>query len=111
MDFVTGLLVLTNWKNKSYNSILVIVNMFTKIVYYKSVKITINAPNLAEVIIDVMVRHHGLPNSIITDQSFLFTSKFRFLLYYFLEIKRKLSIAFHPLTNSQTKRQNSTMVV
>ena len=45
-------------------------------VHYKPVKVTINAPGLAEVIIDVVVRHHGLPNSIVIDWGLLFTSKF-----------------------------------
>ncbi len=39
----------------------------------------------------------------------LFTSKFWSLLCYFLGIKKKLSTAFHPQTNGQTERQNSTM--
>ena len=78
-------------------------------VHYKPVKITIDAPGLAEVIIDVVVRHHGLPDSIITDRGSLFTSKFWSSLCYFLGIKRRLSTAFHPQTNGQTERQNSTM--
>ena len=72
-------------------------------------KIIINAPGLPKVIMDVVVRHYGLPNSIITDWGSLFTSKFWFLLFYFLKIKRKLFTAFYPQTNGQTKRQNSTM--
>ena len=109
MDFVTGLLVSTDWKGESYDSILVIVDRLTKMVHYEPVKITIDAPGLAEVIIDVVVRHHGLPDSIITDRGSLFTSKFWSSLCYFLGIKRRLSTAFHPQTNGQTKRQNSTM--
>ena len=109
MDFVTGLPISTNWKGDSYNSILVIVNRLTKMVHYKPVKITINAPGLAEVIIDVVVRHHGLPDSIVTDRGSLFTSKFWSSLCYFLGIKRRLSTAFHPQTDGQTERQNSTM--
>ena len=78
-------------------------------VYYKLVKIMIDAPGLAKVIIDIVVRHHGQLNSIITDWGFLFTSKFWSSLCYFLGIKRKLSMAFYPQINGQTKRQNSTM--
>ena len=111
MDFVTGLLVLTDWKGKSYDLILVIVDKLTKMVNYKLVKITIDTPGLLEVIINVVVQHHGLPNSIITDRSFLFMSKFWFLLCYFLEIQKKLSTAFYPQTNGQTERQKSTMEV
>ena len=67
MDFVTGLPISIDWKGDSYNSILVIVDRLTKMVHYKLVKITLNAPGLAEVIIDVVVHHHGLPDSIVTD--------------------------------------------
>ena len=76
MDFVTSLPVSIDWKRDNYNSTLVIVDWFTKIVYYKPFKITFNAPGLAKVIIDMVVRHHGLPDSIVTNQGFLFTSKF-----------------------------------
>ena len=76
-------------------------------IIYEPVKITIDASGLAEVIIDVVVQYHGLLDSIITDQGSLFTSKFWSSLCYFLGIKRKLSIAFHPHTNDQTESQNS----
>ena len=78
-------------------------------VHYEPVKVTIDAPGLAEVILDVVVRHHGLPDSIMSDRGSLFTSKFWSLLCYFLDIKKRLSIAFYPQTDSQTKRLNSTM--
>ena len=90
MDFVTVLPLFADWKSDSYDSILVIVNRLTKMVHYKPVKVTIDAPGLAEVIIDVVVRHHGLPDSIVTDKGLLFTSKFWSLLYYFLGVKRRL---------------------
>ena len=78
-------------------------------VYYKPVKITIDAPGLAEFIIDLIVRHHGLSDSIVIDKGSLFTSKFWLLLCYFLDIKRRLSTVFHLQTDGQTERQNSTM--
>ena len=65
-------------------------------VHYKLVKITIDAPGPAKVIIDVVVCHYGLSDSTITDRGFLFTSKFWSSLYYFLGIKHRLSTAFHP---------------
>ena len=55
MDFVTGLPVSTDWKGESYDSILVIVDRLTKMVYYEPIKVTINAPGLAEVILNVVV--------------------------------------------------------
>ena len=109
MDIVTGLPLSADWKGDSYDSILVIVDRLTKMVHYEPVKVTIDAPGLAEVIIDVVVRHHGLPDSIISDRGAIFTSKFWSSLCYFLGIKRRLSTAFYPQTDGQTKRQYSTI--
>ena len=55
MDFVTGLPLSADWKGDNYDSILVIVDRLTKMVHYEPVKVTIDAPGPAEVIIDVVV--------------------------------------------------------
>ncbi len=99
MDFLTDLPVSTNWKGETYDSILVIVDRLTKMIHYELVKVTIDAPALAEVIIEVVVRHHGLPDLIVSDRGSVFTSKFWSSLCYFLGIKWKLSTAFHPQTD------------
>ncbi len=109
MDFITGLPISAAWKGDSYNLILIIVDRLTKMVHYEPVKVTIDVSGLAEVIINVVVRHHRVPESIVMDQGSLFTSKFWSLLCYFLGIKKKLSTTFHPQTDGQTERQNSTM--
>lgn len=75
-------------------------------VHYEPVKVTIDAPGLAGVILDVVVWHHGLLNSIVSDRGSIFTSKFWSSLCYFLGIKRRLSTAS---TLRPTERQNSTM--
>ena len=109
MDVVTGLPLSADWKGDNYDSILVIVDRLTKMVHYEPVKVTIGAPGLAKVIIDVVVWHHGLPNSIVIERGPLFTSKFWSLLCYLLGVKQRLLTTFHPQTDGQTKRQNSTM--
>ncbi len=109
MDFVTGLPVSSDWKGETYDSILVIVYRLTKMVHYEPVKVAIDAPGLAEVILDVVVRHHGLPDSIVSDRGSIFTSKFWSSLCYFLGIKRRLSAAVHPQTDGQTERQNRSI--
>ena len=76
MDFVTRLPISTDWKGDSYNSILVIDDWLTEMVHYKPVQITINAPRLAEVIIDVVVQYYGVPDSIASDRKSVFASKF-----------------------------------
>ena len=109
MDFVTGLLNSTDLKGESYDSILVIVDRLIKMVHYKLLKVIIDALGLVKVILDVVVQHYSLPDSMVINRGSLFTSKFWLLLYYFLGIKRRLSTAFYPQTDGQTKRENSTM--
>ena len=109
MYFVTRLLISTNWKSDSYNSILVIVDKLTNMINYELVIVIINTPGLAKVILNVVVWHHGLLNSIVSDKSSLFISKFWSSFCYFLDIKRQLSTAFYLQINGQTKEQNSTI--
>ena len=78
-------------------------------IYYKPVKVTINASGLAKVIFNVVIWHYSLPDSIFSDRGLLFIFKFWSLLCYFFSIKQKLFTAFHPQIDSQTKRQNSTI--
>ena len=73
-------------------------------VYYKLIKITIDVSDFVEVIINIVVRYHGLLNFIITNLGSLFISKFWFSLCYFLRIEERFSTVFHPQTNGQIKR-------
>ena len=100
MDLVIGLPVSTNWKDKTYDSILDIIHKLTKIIYYKPIKVTIDTLALTEIIIEVVVQYHSLPDSIVSNQSSVFTSKFWSSLCYFLGIKQRLSTAFYPQTNN-----------
>ena len=78
-------------------------------VHYEPVKVTINAADLAAIYIDMVVRHHDLLNSIVSDRGSVFTSKFSSLLCYFLGIKRRLSTVFYYQTDGQTERRNSAI--
>lgn len=55
MDFVIGLPLFADWKSNNYDLYLIIVDRLTKMVYYESIKVTINASRLADEIINVMV--------------------------------------------------------
>ncbi len=67
MDFITGLPISADWKGDSYDSILVIIDRLTTRVYYEPIKVTIDVRGLVKVIIDVIVCHHGVPESIVAD--------------------------------------------
>ena len=55
MNFIMGLPQSADWRGNGYDSILVIVNWLTKIIYYELLQTTITAPTLAEVILNIVV--------------------------------------------------------
>lgn len=55
MNFVIELLVSKNWTGKTYNTVLVIINKLTKIIYYNPVIVTNNVPALAVVKIEAVL--------------------------------------------------------
>lgn len=67
IDFVTELLIFTNWKVETFNSIFVIIDRLINIVYYKPIKVTIDAPGLAKMMINTLVQYCSLLNSIGSD--------------------------------------------
>ena len=78
-----GLPMSTNWKGTSYDLILVVIDRLTKMIHYEPVQIPIDIPGLAKVFIDLVIRYHGLPNSIVSDRNSVFTSKFWSPRYHF----------------------------
>ena len=110
MDFVTGLPVSRDPVTQvSYDAILVVVDRFTKQAEYIAFRKDFTAVQLAHIINDRIIRHHGIPKSIISDRDKLFTSNFWTTLLAAIGTKRKLSTAYHPQTDRQTERTNRTM--
>lgn len=85
---------LANSKGNSYDSILVIVNQLIKIIYYKLVKVTIDALILVKVILDIIIWYYDFLNLIIINKNFLFILKFQFLLCYFLISNTNFTLYF-----------------
>ena len=108
MDFIVGLPP-SSRRGRAYDAILVIIDRYTKMARYFPTTSTIDAPDLAELFIDTILKDYGSPTSIITDRGSLFTSSYWSSFCYQLRIKRKLSTAFHPQTDGQTERQNQTL--
>lgn len=76
MNFFNELPISINWKDEVYNSILVIVDCLKKIVYYKSVNILIDSLGLGEGMFDKVIKHHDLPDSIVSNQTQFSLSNF-----------------------------------
>ena len=108
MDFITGLPPSKRGSNV-FDSILVVVDRYTKMARYLPTNKTIDASQLAELFWTEIVCKFGTPSGIVTDRGSVFTSSFWSEVCYYAKVKRRLSTAFHPQTDGQTERQNQTL--
>ena len=103
-DFITKLPLV-----QGYNSILVVVDQLTKMVYFIPTTEKTLAEGLARLFRDNVWKLHGLPESIILDRGPQFAAGLMRELNGILEIASKLVTAFHPQTNGQTERVNQEL--
>jgi len=103
-DFITKLPLA-----QGYNSILVVVDWFTKMAHFVPTTEKTTAEGLARLFRDNVWRLHGLPESIISDRGPQFAAGLMRELNKMLGIKTKLSTVFHPQTDGQTERMNQEL--
>jgi hypothetical protein len=94
---------------KGHSAIMVVVDKLTKYAYYIATVTEANAIQLADLFIQYVVRHRGLPRNIVSDRDPRFVSIFWQTLWSNLGTKLCLSTAFHPQTDGQTERANRTL--
>lgn len=109
MDFITGLPESSTRNGRRCDSVLVIVDRFSKYAFYLAVTKTMTAAGLADTFFDKVFPRLGLPEGIVSDRGSLFTSRFWSTLCHRLAVERRLSTAFHPQTDGQTERQNQNL--
>jgi hypothetical protein len=106
MDFITKLPVTKN----GYDTIMVVVDKFTKMVHYVPTKEKGLTPDvLAKLFFDSIVKYHGVPKAIVSDRDRRFVSGFWQSLFSTLGTRLKISTAHHPQTDGQTERANRTL--
>ncbi|GJW42571.1 ty3-gypsy retrotransposon protein [Tanacetum coccineum] len=90
MDFITGMPL-----SKGFSVVLVVVDRFSKYAHFATLPTSFNAPKVAEVFVEAVVKHHGIPKTIVSDRDPIFVSKF-------LDIAFKLSVhlSFHAIACS-----------
>ncbi len=104
IDFIIDLPPSKIQGGKVVNSVLVIVDRFTKRVLYLPTTKDIDTPRLVDLIYREIILYGGVLDSFITDRGSVFTSRYQSTLVYQLKYKRRLSTTFYLQTNSQTKR-------
>jgi hypothetical protein len=107
MDFITGLPEsISPVTFQRCDSVLVVIDRFTKYGIYIPTVQTLTAEGLADLLFYHVFMRFGLPRGIVSDRGSLFTSIFWTTLCQRLGVSRKLSTAFHPQTDGQTERVN-----
>ena len=111
MDLITGLPPICLRNGDEVDSILVIVDRFTKIMHCFAINKTITSQELAMLFHNEIEYQRGVraPEGVVSNRGSIFTSQFWSDLCYISQTKRRLSTAFHPQTDGQTERMNQTL--
>ncbi|MBW0584246.1 hypothetical protein O181_123961 [Austropuccinia psidii MF-1] len=104
MDFITQLPL-----SNSFDSILVIVDRFSKMAVFIPTMSSITSLDLAHLFIKNIFLKHGLPLSIVSNRGSLFVSSFWTNLCQQLKVSRDISTAYHPETDEQIVRVNQIL--
>jgi hypothetical protein len=102
MDLITALPRTSTGKD----AIVVFVDRLSKMTHFVAITTDIGSQGLADVFIDSVVKHHGVPSSIISDRDPRFTGKFWQAVMKRLGTHLRMSTAFHPQSDGQTERMN-----
>ena len=104
MDFVEDLP-----SSHEFNTIVVVVDRFTKYAHFIPLKHPFTATGAAQAIFDMVVKLNAVPDSIGTDHDRIFLSSFWRELFKLLDTKLLNRTAYHPQTNGQTELVNQCL--
>ena len=101
MNFITGLPV-----SSGFDAIMTVVDKLSKRPRYAATHTNVDAPQVAKLFFDVVVRYHGLPKVIISDRDPKFTSNFWRSLMAVMGTKLSMTTSHRAQADGQTERQN-----
>ena len=104
VDFIMKLLVVAG-----KDTILVVCDLLSKMTHFVATTEGTSAEGLARLFQDNMWKLHGLPESVVSDRGPQFVAELTRELNRMLEIKTKLSTAFHPQTDGQIEQINQEL--
>jgi transposase InsO family protein len=87
------------------------VDRLTKTAHFIPVHTTYSAERYAEIYVDLIVRLHGVPKTILSDRGTQFVARFWAQVYESLGTKLTHSSSYHPQNDGQTERVNQIVEV
>lgn len=104
LDFIKGLP-----KSARFDTILVVVDKFTKYGHFIPLAHPFSALQVAQAFLDNVYKLHGLPQSIVSDRDRVFTSAVWWELFRLTDTQLLMSSSYHPQTDGQTERLNQCL--
>lgn len=93
----------------SFDTILVYVCRLTKMIIVRATVESIKARQFARMFSDDVVRLFGMPKEVVSDRGTQFNNEFMNHVFNMAGVKRNLTSAYHPQSNGQVERVNSTI--
>ena len=104
VDFITELP-----ESNRKDAIMVVVDSMTKQSHFVSTVTTLTAAGTAQLYLQHIWKHHGLPKRVVSDRGPQFVAEFTKELYRLLRIKLAATTAYHPQGDRQTERINQEL--
>ena len=109
-DTLTMDLIVHLPKTKSgSDAIITFVDKLSKMAHFAATTTTCNARDVADLLLQNVVRLHGVPRNLVTDRDPRFTGSFFSAFLDSVGTKSLLSTSFHPETDGQSERANRTI--
>ena len=102
VDFILGL-------PGKLDSIMTVIDRLSRMAHFIPCSSTLTAEGCANLLIDRVVKYHGVPEEVVSDRDPKFTSAFWASVCEALGIRRMMSTAAHPQTDGATERCNGTI--
>src|SRR5258708_3019595 len=92
--------------SKGYNAILVVVDRLSKWIHAIPTVTSLDSTRVAQLFLEHIWHHHGLPEEVISDHGSAFISNFSCELAALLGVKLTPSTSYHLQTDGQTEHMN-----
>lgn len=104
LDFIEGLP-----QSEGFNSILVVVNLFSKYAHFVGLCHPFTAAIIAKVFFQAVYKYHGMPSALVSDRDKIFTSTLWRELFKLAKVELHMSTAYHSQSDGQTERVNQCL--